>query len=73
MALPGLIPHCPSACSALPGALLSLPTRRLAPCTLCLNQRLRVPGVPAVICHFSKLLFGGVSLLKGELIRLLPG
>lgn len=43
--------------------------------TLCffLNQRLHVPGVPAVICHFSKLLFVGVSLIKDELIRLLPG
>jgi len=43
--------------------------------TLCffLNQRLRIPGVPAVICHFSKLLFVGVSLIKDELIRLLPG
>lgn len=73
VALPRLIPHCPSACSALPGALLSLMTQRLAPCMLCLNQRVRVPGVPAVICHFSKLLFVGVSLIKGELIRLLQG
>lgn len=57
---------------APPGAFSRAVTRRLAPCAVSLNQRLRGPGAPAVIRHFSKPLFVGVSLVKGKLIRLLP-